>query len=251
MVTSRSGKRACAVAALVVLAAGLSVHAADPTGKASPSRLDVEQIRQMVERYACQYDIPQHASSIAKVIHLESRGFTAVRSKNGLYVGLCQFMPHTFVVNVDAMKKAGLLPADQTFSPLNPEHAVQVMVWMWSQGLQRQWGPARRMKLDPVRPINLAVNRNGTVDAVELPEKAVASSATATLSSPGRAIPSPLHGQSPMEPHPSLGAPFAFGSGAPGSFIGPVASGSSVTLMSMSHEPSLITSSSGLKTPTP
>jgi hypothetical protein len=251
MIKRRSGKRACAVAALVVLAAGLSVQAADPTGKASPSRLDAGQIRTLVERYACQYDIPQHATSIAKVINLESRGFTAVRSKNGLYVGLCQFMPHTFAVNVDAMKKSGLLPADQTFSPLNPEHAIQVMVWMWSQGLHRQWGPARRMKLDPVRPIDLTLNRAGAASAIEPSEKVVASTGNDTISSTGRAIPSPLHGQSPMEPHPSLGAPIASGSGAPGSCIGQAASMSATMLLSMSREPSPVVSKSGLKTPTP
>jgi hypothetical protein len=162
MVRSRSGKRACAVAAMVILATGLSVRAADPAGQTHPSRLDADQVRALVERYTSQYGIPQHATAIAKVIHMESRGFTAVRSKNGLYVGMCQFMPRTFAVNVEAMKKAGLLPADQTFSPLNPEHAIQVMVWMWSQGLCRQWGPARRMKLDPVRPIDLTLKTSPT-----------------------------------------------------------------------------------------
>ncbi len=157
MVKSRSGKRACAVAALVVLAAGLSVHAADPIGPPAPTRLDAGQVRVLVDRFTTEYGIPQHAAAIARVIRMESRGFAAVRSKNGRYVGMCQFMPHTFAINVAAMKKAGLLPDDQAFSPLNPEHAVQVMVWMWSQGLHRQWGPARRMKIDPVRPIDLTL----------------------------------------------------------------------------------------------
>jgi hypothetical protein len=54
---------------------------------------------------------------------------------------------------VEIMRKSGLLDAEATYSPLNPEHAVQVMVWMWSQGQMMQWGPARRVLMATARPI--------------------------------------------------------------------------------------------------
>ena len=169
MALRRSGKQSCAAVASLLLAACLSAFAADPcvppseppaalpareapSAPETPVRLDKAQVRALVERFAQRYGIPEHAGSIAKVIHMESRGFTQARSRSGRYVGMCQFMPRTFRVNVELMKRAGLLPPDGTFSPLNPEHAVHVMVWMWSQGEQRQWGPARRMQIAQVTP---------------------------------------------------------------------------------------------------
>lgn len=152
MAIKRSGKRACAVAALV-LAAGFAVHAATPPSAPAPrTRLKASQIRAIVEQYASRYGIPDRAEVIARVIHLESSGYPAARSKCGRYVGLCQFMPHTFRANVDAMKRAGLLDPAGTYSPLDPDQAIHVMVWMWSQGLWHQWGPARRMQMAQVAP---------------------------------------------------------------------------------------------------
>ncbi len=108
-------------------------------------RLSDEEIRTLVARYTERYSIPELAGPMARVIHAESRGFEAVRSPNGRYVGLCQFMPRTFRANVAAMKRAGLLDPDEGLSPLDPEDAVNVMAWMWSQGYSDQWGPARYM----------------------------------------------------------------------------------------------------------
>ena len=108
-------------------------------------RLSDEDIRTLVARYTERYDIPDLAGPMVQVIHAESRGFEAVRSSNGRYVGLCQFMPRTFRANVAAMKRAGLLDPDEGLSPLDPEDAVNVMAWMWSQGYSDQWGPARYM----------------------------------------------------------------------------------------------------------
>jgi hypothetical protein len=42
------------------------------------------------------------------------------------------------------MKRLGLFDENAVLSPMDPEHAVHVMAWMWSQGGQNQWGPAKR-----------------------------------------------------------------------------------------------------------
>jgi hypothetical protein len=105
------------------------------------------EVKEIVNKYTNKYDIQECTDSIVLVIRKESNGYADVISKNGKYYGMCQFIPRTFRVNVSKMVKAGLLDPDVTYSPLNPDHAVHVMVWMWSQGYHRQWGPARRMEI--------------------------------------------------------------------------------------------------------
>lgn len=155
MANGRLKKRLFSSAVLLGLAAGLSLHAQHPAAPAvsPPLRLSSAEIRSLVDRYAVLYGIPDQAELIARVIHMESRGYAAARSRSGRFRGLCQFMPRTFRVNVAAMKRSGLLDSQATYSSLNPEHAVQVMVWMWSQGHMRQWGPARRLVMAKARPI--------------------------------------------------------------------------------------------------
>ncbi len=114
-------------------------------------RLSDEEIRALVARYTERYSIPEFADPMARVIHAESRGFEAVMSRGGRYVGLCQFMPRTFRANVAAMKLAGALDPEEELSPLDPEDAVNVMAWMWSQGYYDLWGPARQMDLAQFR----------------------------------------------------------------------------------------------------
>lgn len=141
-------------AVVLGLAAGLSLHgqvlkaSTDPL----PLRLTPAEVRILVDRYAALYHIPEEAEVIAKVIWMESRGHARVKSRSGRYHGLCQFMPATFRANVAAMKRLDLLDGKTTYSPFDPEHAVHVMVWMWSQGQWRQWGPARRMVQRKTRP---------------------------------------------------------------------------------------------------
>jgi len=154
MANGRSKRRLFSSAIFLGLAVGLSLHAQSPAISADspPLRLTPSEIRTLVDRYAALYGIPDQAEIIARVIQLESRGHARVRSRSGRYHGLCQFMPRTFHANVEAMKRSGILGSQAAYSPFDPEHAVQVMVWMWSQGHWRQWGPARRMVTPKVRP---------------------------------------------------------------------------------------------------
>lgn len=140
---------------LLGLAAGLSLRAQTSAAPADlpPKRLNHMEIRSLVDRYADLYKIPDQSAAIVRVIHMESSGFATVKSPSGRYYGLCQFMPRTFKAYVEIMKKSGLLEAGATYSPFNPEHAIQVMVWMWSQGEQLQWGPARRILKAQARPV--------------------------------------------------------------------------------------------------
>lgn len=110
-------------------------------------RLSRDEVRTLVEHYAARYGVPGLVQDMVWVIHEESRRFPEARSRSGRYVGLCQFMPATFRANVRAMKKAGLLDPAESCSPLDPEDAINVMAWMWSRGLQDQWGPWRRLTL--------------------------------------------------------------------------------------------------------
>lgn len=114
-------------------------------------RLSDKEIQSLVQRYTERYKIPELAGPMARVIHAESRGFEAVTSRGGRYVGLCQFMPSTFRANVSAMKRAGVIGSEDDFSPLDPEDAVNVMAWMWSQGYYDLWGPARHLDLAQLR----------------------------------------------------------------------------------------------------
>jgi hypothetical protein len=98
---------------------------------------------ELVKRYTLKYRIPDQAAKIYKVIFEESRFTDDVRSEGGEYLGMCQFKPSTFYQNVREMKALMLLPRNVRFSPFNPEHAIHVMTWMWSQGYKDHWGPTR------------------------------------------------------------------------------------------------------------
>ena len=69
----------------------------------------------------------------------------ALVSRCRRYYGMCQFTQKTFRASVVRMKQLGLLDSDATLSPMEPEHAVHVMAWMWSQGGYGHWGPAKRL----------------------------------------------------------------------------------------------------------
>ena len=155
MTNGRVKKRFLSAAVLLGLAAGLSLNAKNPAAPTvpQPKRLSCGEVQSLVDRYAALYGIPDQSAAIVRVIHMESRGLTTAKSNSGRFLGLCQFMPRTFRAYVEAMKKSGLLDAGTTYSPLNPDHAVQVMVWMWSQGHMMQWGPARRVLMAQARPV--------------------------------------------------------------------------------------------------
>ena len=155
MANGRVKKRFLSAAVLLGLAAGLSLNAQTPAARTipPPKRLSYGEIQSLVDRYAALYGIPDQSAAIVREIHMESSGFTTVKSPSGRFYGLCQFMPCTFRAYVEAMKKFGLVDAEAIYSPLNPEHAIQVMVWMWSQGEQLQWGPARRILMAKARPV--------------------------------------------------------------------------------------------------
>ena len=104
---------------------------------------DTVHLWETVKRYAMKYQVQDQAAKIYKVIFEESRFLDSVRSKGGAYLGMCQFRPSTFQQNVREMKELMLLPKDAHLSPFNPEHAIHVMTWMWSQGYKDHWGPTR------------------------------------------------------------------------------------------------------------
>ena len=155
MTNGRVKKRFLSAAVLLGLAAGLSLNAQTPAAPSvpRPKRLSSEEIRSLVDRYADLYGIPDQSDAIVRVIRMESRGIATAKSPSGRFLGLCQFMPRTFRAYVETMKSSGLLDAEVQYSPFNPEHAIQVMVWMWSQGEQLQWGPARRILMAKAKPV--------------------------------------------------------------------------------------------------
>ncbi len=93
------------------------------------------------ERYDCTGDAPL----IYDVLWEESRLHPEVKSPCGRYLGMAQFKPSTFDASVKRMQQLGLLPRNIDFSPYQPEHAIEVMAWMWSQGYENHWGPYRRV----------------------------------------------------------------------------------------------------------
>lgn len=98
----------------------------------------------LVARYCGVYGIEEKAPFLFGVIYQESRCFPGVVSPCKRYYGMCQFTQRTFRASVGRMKRLGLLDEGATFSPMEPEHAVHVMAWMWSQGGYGHWGPAKR-----------------------------------------------------------------------------------------------------------
>jgi hypothetical protein len=99
---------------------------------------------ELVSRYCGVYGIEEKAPLLFGVIRTESACLPEVVSPCGRYHGLCQFTRGTFDASVRRMKRLGLLNEEVSFSPMDPEHAVHVMAWMWSQGGHGHWGPARK-----------------------------------------------------------------------------------------------------------
>jgi hypothetical protein len=77
------------------------------------------------------------SQQLLRVASCES-GFRPEAS-NGTHFGVFQFAPSTFIGNVGYMKKRGLIATEAEYDYWNPEHNVQVAVWMFSIGQQSQW----------------------------------------------------------------------------------------------------------------
>lgn len=112
------------------------------------------------------YSLTHQALAMYHVLWEESRLLPHVRSACGRYLGIGQFVPSTFRSNVNEMKRRGLIPRDADFSPYDPDHAIEVMAFMWSQGFSNHWGPYRRVARRlarsappaPAAPVALASN---------------------------------------------------------------------------------------------
>jgi hypothetical protein len=116
-----------------------------PRPKAPVLRNERERVAwELVSRYCGMYGIEEKAALLFGVIRIESACFPEVVSPCGRYHGLCQFTRGTFNASVRRMKSLGLLEEEASFSPMDPDHAVHVMAWMWSHGGHRHWGPARK-----------------------------------------------------------------------------------------------------------
>ena len=124
----------------------LNPIAADPVYTTKPMHLNKAEVEAIARKYAAKYGIIKQVKNICKVINAESRGFTAAAGHKGRYVGMCQFMPRTFRAYVKKMVDAGVLDIRKSYSPMNPDDAVNVMVWMWSEKEYAQWGPARKIR---------------------------------------------------------------------------------------------------------
>lgn len=99
---------------------------------------------ELISRYAELYGVEEKAPLIFGVIRTESRFRPEAVSPCRRYYGMCQFTRRTFAMAVGQMKRLGLLHQNAVLDPMDPDHAVRVMTWMWSQGLHNHWGPARR-----------------------------------------------------------------------------------------------------------
>lgn len=96
--------------------------------------------------YQCErFAIADQAIAMYQVIWEESRLKPEVVSPCGLYEGISQFLGSTFRRNVRAMKRLGLIPKDAKYNPFDPDQAIEVMAWMWSQGYSSHWGPYQRV----------------------------------------------------------------------------------------------------------
>jgi hypothetical protein len=101
------------------------------------------QIWNAVYRQCQRFAITHDAIAMYQVIWEESRLKPEVISPCRLYKGIGQFSRSTFRRNVQAMKRLGLVPEDAKYSPFDPDQAIEVMAWMWSQGYSNHWGPYR------------------------------------------------------------------------------------------------------------
>ena len=116
-----------------------------PRPKVPELRSDLERWTwDLVIKYSERYDIEEKAPLLFGVIRKESACRAEAVSPCGRYHGLCQFKKATFDLAVRRMKRLGLFDENAVLTPMDPDHAVHVMAWMWSQGDQRQWGPVRR-----------------------------------------------------------------------------------------------------------
>jgi hypothetical protein len=98
-----------------------------------------------VYRQCERFAVTEQAIAMYQVMWEESRLQADVVSPCGLYQGIAQFVRPTFRRNVRAMKRLGLIPGEAAYSPLDPDQAIEVMAWMWSQGYSSHWGPYRRV----------------------------------------------------------------------------------------------------------
>ena len=132
---------------LTVLPDGWPAPAATPTPVPTPRLTTAHEARiwKLVLNACERYDCTGDALLIYDVLWEESRLLPDVKSPCGRYLGMAQFKPSTFDANVRRMQQLGLLPQTMAFSPYQPEHAIEVMAWMWSQGYENHWGPYRRV----------------------------------------------------------------------------------------------------------
>jgi hypothetical protein len=131
------------------LPAGWPVLSALPAGWPGPTpEVDDEhslRIWNAVYRQCERFGVAHEAIAMYHVLWEESRLRTDVVSPSRLYEGISQFLPSTFRRNVRTMKRLGVLPEDVEYSPMDPDQAIEVMAWMWSQGYSSHWGPYQRV----------------------------------------------------------------------------------------------------------
>ncbi len=99
----------------------------------------------VVARQCEKFGITDAAITMFHVLWEESRLQPEAISPSGHFEGVSQFLGSTFRRNVRAMKRLGLVAEDAKYSPLDPDQAIEVMAWMWSQGHTNHWGPYRRV----------------------------------------------------------------------------------------------------------
>lgn len=98
-----------------------------------------------VYRQCVRFGIAGEALAMYTVLWEESRLEPEVVSPGGLYVGISQFAKSTFRRNVRSMKRLGVVAEEAAYSPFDPDQAIEVMAWMWSQGYSSHWGPYRKV----------------------------------------------------------------------------------------------------------
>ena len=104
-----------------------------------------EAVWAMVHDACRRYGILDEALAMYQVLWEESRLTAKVRSGCGRYHGISQFTLSTFRANVEEMRRAGLIWGSDTWTPVDPAQAIEVMAWMWSRGYHDHWGPYRRV----------------------------------------------------------------------------------------------------------
>lgn len=132
---------------------------------ASPDLANDDETRawELVFKHCERYGIEEKALLMFRTVWHESRCQPGVTSRCGRYYGMAQFVKSTFTKNVKKMKSLGHIANDAVYSPMDPDQAVEVMAFMWSQGYERHWGPYARhakrwAKEMAARPVDVAVN---------------------------------------------------------------------------------------------